>query len=216
MRAKDLMSRPVVTAGPGDPVHDAAALLAEHGFSALPVVDDDGVLVGILTEADVMRGRVQPDPRSAADPPPPPPHDVGEIMTTDVVSVAPGADVAQVVRLMLDRRLRVVPVVQDGVLVGILTRRDLMRCIGRADALVAADVRHRLEIYGGPGRWTVTALAGAVIITDSGGRAGEQDTDRHAAHLIAAAVPGVCSVRVNGPAGSVGPVRTSGAGHRDR
>ncbi|HEY0697397.1 MAG TPA: CBS domain-containing protein [Micromonospora sp.] len=58
------MSTPVVTCRPDWPARDAAALLAARGFTALPVVDDDGALVGIVTEADVLRGRVRPDPRS--------------------------------------------------------------------------------------------------------------------------------------------------------
>jgi len=194
MRAKDLMSHPVVTVGPEDSVRDAAALLARHGFTALPVVNVDGDVVGIVTEADVMRERIQPDPRSGHISATAPPQTVGEVMTTDVVVMAAGSDVAGVVRSMLDGALRAVPIVDGGRLVGILTRRDLMRCIGRDDALVASDVRHRLEIYGGPGRWTVTARAGRVTITDEY----DDPTDRHVAHVLAAAVPGVSSVQVTG------------------
>lgn len=201
MRAKDLMTRPVVTVGPGHPVRDVAGVLARNGVTALPVVDDDGDLVGIVTEADVMRGRILPDPRGGYVPSAPPPRTVGEVMTTDVVTVAESADVADVVRAMVDRGLRAVPVLRGSEpgdrLVGILTRRDLMRCISREDALVAADVRHRLDLYSGPGRWTVTVRAGAVTLTDD---CDDRDdpTDRHVAHVLAAAVPGVCSVQVNG------------------
>lgn len=203
MRVKDLMSRPVVTVGPGLAVWDAAAVLARHGVTALPVVNDDGDLVGIVTEADVMRGRILPDPRNGHDSSVPPARTVGEVMTTDVVTMTEGADVAEAVRTMVDRRLRAVPVLRGREpgdrLVGILTRRDLMRCISREDALVAADVRHRLELYSGPGRWMVTARAGAVTVVDSDDR--EDPTDRHVAHVLAAAVPGVSSVQVDGARG---------------
>jgi len=198
MRAMDLMSQPVVTVGPQDPVGDAAALLARRGFTALPVVNPAGELVGIVTEADVMRERIQPDPRSGQTLATAPPQTVGEVMTTDVAVMTKGSDVAEVARRMLGERLRAIPIVDgDPVgnqLVGIVTRRDLMRCIGRDDALVAADVRHRLEIYGGPGRWTVTADAGRVTITDEY----DDPTDLHVAHVLAAAVPGVASVQVSG------------------
>jgi len=192
------MSHPVVTVGPHESAWQAASLLAERGFTALPVVNADGDLVGILTEADVLRERIQPDPRGGHIVTTVAPQTVGEIMTTDVVVMTVRSDVAEVARCMLQSRLRAIPIVEPHPagdrLVGIVTRRDLMRCISRDAAAVAADVRHRLEIYGGPGRWTVTAKAGQVTITDER----DSPTDRHAASVIAAAVPGVSSVRVTG------------------
>jgi CBS domain-containing protein len=108
-------------------------------------------------------------------------------MTCDVVVMTAETDVAEVARRMLGQRLRAIPIVQHDPsgdrLVGIITRRDLMRCIGREDALVAADVRHRLQIYRGPGRWTVDARAGRVTITDEY----DNPDDRHVAHVLAAA-----------------------------
>jgi len=203
MRVKDLMTRPVITVGPGHAVWDVANVLARHGITAVPVVDDDGELVGIVTEADVMRGRILPDPRGVHVPSAPPAQTVGEVMTTDVVTVTEDSDVAEVVRTMVDRRLRTVPVLRGREpgdrLVGILTRRDLMRCISREDALVAADVRRRLDLYSGPGRWTVTARAGVVTITDDRDR--DDPTDRHVVHVLAVAVPGVSVVQVKGAGG---------------
>jgi CBS domain-containing protein len=194
------MSHPVVTVGPQVRAHDAAALLARHRFTALPVVDPDGDLIGIVTEADVMRDRIPPDPRRGHYRTEDPPRTVGEIMTTDVVVMTSGTDVAEVARSMLEGRLRAIPIVDDHPagrrLVGILTRGDLMRCISRDDALVAADVRRRLEIYGGPGRWTVHVNAGHVEITDEY----DDPTDRHVAHVLAAAVPGVASVHATSTA----------------
>jgi CBS domain-containing protein len=210
MRAKDLMSHPVVTVTPRHTARDAAALLARHGFTALPVVDDDGDLVGIVTEADVMRERIPPDPRRShyrtehighiGDPP----QTVGEIMTTGVVAMTSTTDVAEAVRGMLQGRLRAIPVVDPAPvasrrLVGILTRRDLMSCICRDDALIAADVRHRLEIYGGPGRWTVDVKDGHVEITDLY----DDPTDLHVANVLAAAVPGIASVHTVSTSGAI-------------
>jgi CBS domain-containing protein len=198
MRAKDLMSQPVVTVGPQDSAHDAAALLARHGFTAMPVVGPDGDLVGIVTEADLMRGRILADPRTRHTQPTAPPRTVGDIMATDVVVMTEGTDVAEVARVMLDGRLRAVPIVRDmpdgARLVGILTRRDLMRAVGRDDALVAADIRHRLQVYGGTNRWAVTVQDGHVTITDSY----DDPTELHIAEVLAFAVPGVASVQVTG------------------
>jgi CBS domain-containing protein len=201
MRAQDLMSHPVITVRPQDTVRDAAALLAKHGLTALPVVngpvvdggDTKDKLVGIVTEADLMRERVHPDPRSGYTLTTAPPQTVGEVMTTDVVAMTVGADVAELARTILDRGLRAIPIVDADRLVGMVTRRDLIRCIGRDDATVTADVRHRLEVYGGPGRWTVTARAGRVTITDEY----DDPTDLHVAHVLASAVPGVSSVEVS-------------------
>jgi CBS domain-containing protein len=85
-----------------------------------------------------------------------------------------------------------VPVVTEDRLVGIITRRDLVRTIARDDALIAADVRKRLEGYGAPGRWTVHVRQGSVTITD-------QYTDpagHHVALVLAQAVPGVTHAEV--------------------
>jgi len=66
-------------------------------------------------------------------------------------------DAAELATMMIDRGLRSVPVVDQDRLVGIITRRDLVCVIARDDALIAADVRRRLECYSGPDRWTVHA-----------------------------------------------------------
>ena len=66
MRVDDIMTRSVVTTTPQTPVKDAAAVLAGRGVSLLPVVEQDDRLVGVLSEADVVRGRIPPDPRRGA------------------------------------------------------------------------------------------------------------------------------------------------------
>ncbi|HEY0639042.1 MAG TPA: CBS domain-containing protein, partial [Pseudonocardiaceae bacterium] len=160
------------------------------GFTALPVVDDDGALVGIVTEADVLRGRVRPDPRSrpAADRPDPP-RAVGEVMTVPVVTVRPGTDLAEVAALMVEHGRRALPVLDGDILAGIVTRRDLVRCLGRDDAGLAAEVRRRLALLDGPGHWTVVADAGLVTLAGHGSGPGT-------AASLAGAVPGVTAVHV--------------------
>jgi CBS domain-containing protein len=59
MRARDIMTSPVITVRPAMTIKEAARLLATHGFTALPVVDDDERLIGIVTEADLVRDRIR-------------------------------------------------------------------------------------------------------------------------------------------------------------
>ncbi|MEV4603362.1 CBS domain-containing protein [Amycolatopsis sp. NPDC049253] len=190
MRARDLMSAPVVTVHPWAPAKEAAEVLSEHGFTALPVVDDDERLIGIVTEADLIRGRIPADTRSAyLRPEPPAPVDttVEQVMTSPVTAMSSGTDVAELCQALVDARIRAMPIVDGSRVVGIVTRGDVVRVLAREDTALAADVRHRLEIYGGTGRWKVEAHDGLVRIVDRY----DDKTDRHVATLLALAVPGV-------------------------
>lgn len=196
MRARDVMTAPVITVHRETPVREAAAVLTAHGFTGLPVVDADNELLGVVTEADVVRGRVHRDARAEiwSDPEPetPPAPTVGEVMTAPAASVPAGTDAAVLAKLMLDRHLRMVPVVDGSALAGVVTRRDLLRGLCRDDEHIARDVRHRLEIFGGTGRWTVEVRYGRVAISD----AFDSPADAHAARVLAYAVPGVEAVDV--------------------
>ncbi|MBN9099826.1 MULTISPECIES: CBS domain-containing protein [unclassified Pseudonocardia] len=200
MQARDIMTRSVVTVTATTTVHEAATLLASNGFTALPVVDDDGALVGLVTEVDLLRDRFPHDPRFycsdegsvRAPDTRAPAATVGGVMTTPPASVRAGADVVDLVAIMRADGLRSMPVVDGPRLVGIVTRRDLVRILTRDDAAVATDVRHQLEIYGGLGRWTVGVDGGAVTITD----ALDDPTDRHVATVLAEAVRGVTVVHM--------------------
>ena len=139
MRARDVMTSPVITLRPDAPVHAAAALLCSHGFTAAPVVDAAGALVGIATEADLVRGRIVPDGWVVQPEPDPV---VGEVMTPAPAAMRPEDDLADVVALMLDARTRSVPIVDDGKLVGIVTRRDVLRVVARRE-LTSDDVLRR-------------------------------------------------------------------------
>src|SRR3954469_13948905 len=120
------MSREVVTVGPATSAKYAAELMADRGFAALPVVDDDDQLVGIVAEADVLRDRLPHDPRLHArrddEPHPPPSVLVRGVMTRQVRTVDTRADVADLARLFVDDRLRSVPVLEHGRLAGIVSR----------------------------------------------------------------------------------------------
>jgi CBS domain-containing protein len=139
MKARDVMSSPVITLRPDVPVHLAAALLVSHGFTAAPVVDDQQGLVGIATEADLVREAIVPDGWTVEDGQEP---TVAQVMTPAPVTAVPDDDLADVVATMLDRDFRSVPVTDAGALVGIVSRRDVLRCVARRE-LTSADVRNR-------------------------------------------------------------------------
>jgi CBS domain-containing protein len=138
MKARDVMSSPVITLRPDTPAHAAAALLISHGFTAAPVVEA-GQVIGIATEADLMRGRVFPEGWVVEQPPEP---TVAVIMTPVPLTMRPEDDLADIVALMLDGNIRSVPIVDDGRLVGIISRRDVLRCVARRE-LTSAEVRRR-------------------------------------------------------------------------
>ncbi|MFL6145027.1 MAG: CBS domain-containing protein [Labedaea sp.] len=196
MRAREIMTSPVITVRPETSVRAAAAILAERGFTALPVVDEDDQLVGIVTEADLVRDRFLRDPRFLIyDRHPPEVVEtelVGDVMTSPVTAMDDDCDVADLTTALLKANLRSMPIVDGGRLIGIVTRRDLVRIVGRADIAIAADVRHHLEVYGGPNRWTVQVRDGVVTITDRF----DDETDRHVAVTLAEAVPGVARVLI--------------------
>jgi CBS domain-containing protein len=168
VQARDVMTRDVVTVGPATSAKYAAELMAGRGFAALPVVDGDGRLVGIVAEGDVLRDRLPADPvlHARREPPPATPALlVGGVMTDEVRTVEPTADVADLARLFVDERLRSVPVVDGGTLVGIVSRRDVLRVLVRPDDDIRADVLHLVEAYtGDPGCFAVDVAEGVVTI----------------------------------------------------
>jgi CBS domain-containing protein len=139
MKARDVMTSPVITLRPDALVEAAAALLCSHGFTAAPVVDASGLLVGIASEADLVRGQIAPDGWVLDRDVKP---TVAQAMTPSPAAMRPGDDLADVVAMMLDARLRSVPIVEDGKLVGIVTRRDVLRVVARRE-LTSDDVARR-------------------------------------------------------------------------
>jgi CBS domain-containing protein len=131
MKARDVMSSPVITVRPDMPVAAAAELLVSHGYTAAPVVQD-GHVIGIVTEANLMRGQIRPEGFSAMWDKPAP-RTVREVMTAAPVGMSPDADLADVVSLMLETNVRSVPVIDDGALVGIISRRDVLRAVVRGE-----------------------------------------------------------------------------------
>jgi CBS domain-containing protein len=143
MRAIDVMVRDVATVRPETDFADAVKLLAEQDVSALPVVDADNNLVGILSEADLVHrieiGTEKHRPwwleavtaastlarefaKSHGE-------KVGEIMTTDVVSVGEDMPLSEIASLLERKRIKRVPVTRDGKLVGVVSQSNLIQAL---------------------------------------------------------------------------------------
>jgi CBS domain-containing protein len=198
MRAKDVMTRPVHTVVRDASVESAAELMTAHQITALPVVDPAGGLVGMVSEGDLLWHRVPPDPtahvrRRETTDPGSRPETVSEVMAWDPYTVRPETDVAEVADLMLRNDVRSVPVVEDGVVVGIVSRRDILRIMVRTDEVLRGEVQHRLDEYAdGVSRWKATVTNGVARI--SGGF--DTDTERAVVAVLARTVPGIAAVDV--------------------
>ena len=203
MQARDVMTRDVVTVGPDTSIKYAAEVMAERGFAALPVVDDQDRLVGIIAEADVLRDRLPADPRLHArrdrsTREAPPSLLVHGVMTAGVRTVEATDDVADVARLFVDDRLRSVPVLEHGRLAGIISRRDLLRTLMRPDAEIRADVLRLVEGYTGDlGAWDVTVAEGMATIRRTRGLPQvSAEVEERALCALATTVGGVVGVRI--------------------
>jgi CBS domain-containing protein len=153
MRVADAMTRKLVTVEPGDSLRQAAELMADNKVSGLPVVAN-GRLVGVLTESDfvklstgqgrrrlidVLFGRSQPQSEAT--------H-VGDLMTTSPVTIAPDRTLRDAGRLMLDAKVKRLPVVDEtGNLLGIVSRADVLRSYARTDVEIADEIGDLLHEY---------------------------------------------------------------------
>jgi CBS domain-containing protein len=164
MRAIDVMVREVVTVRPDTDVADAVKLLAAHDVSALPVVDGEGNLLGILSEADLIHraeiGTEKHRPwwleavtgasRLAEEFAKSHGKKVGEIMTSGAISVSEDTPLSEIAALFEQKQIKRVPVVKDGKLIGIVSRSNLVQAlatvVGRMDQHDETDRQIRLEL----------------------------------------------------------------------
>jgi len=217
VRVSDVMTRQVVTVGPATSVKHAAELMVDRGFAALPVVDDRGALVGIVAEADVLRDRLPADPllhvRRAGPGAAAPPTLVGAVMTREVRTVEPTWDLSDVARLIVDASLRSVPVLDDQALVGILSRRDVLRALVRTDGSIRSDLLALVERYTGEvDSWDVDVADGAARIRRTRGVPdGGPDVEGGALRTLALTVGGVVAVQVLTPEDRPAPPPAAGS-----
>jgi CBS domain-containing protein len=196
VRVKEIMSSPVVTVPPDLPLKEVAKVLVTGGISAVPVVDG-GQLAGIVSEADLLPLELAPDPRAHLAPLPAvsatASRVASEAMTRDVVALPEEADVADAGRLMLERRIKSIPVPRGRRVVGIVARRDLLEVLARSDGEIARDLEALLAAELGSSRpWRVTVRGGVADLTGPAA-----PVDRRLAAVLARGVPGVLEVRLD-------------------
>jgi CBS domain-containing protein len=127
MLVRDIMTSPAVTIRPDDEVAEAARVLDRLSLTSLPVVDRDLRLLGIITEADVI-GLLSTTPKAAGGP-----RRVAEVMTPRVLAVSADDEVAHVVDLMRRTILKSLPVLLHDRLVGMVSRRDVVRALAHGE-----------------------------------------------------------------------------------
>jgi CBS domain-containing protein len=216
VKVSDAMTKNVITTTPETAIEEAARLMIRHRVSGLPVIDG-GIVVGVITEGDLLRrietgtdlarsvwfafliapGRLAQDyVRSHA-------RKVGEVMTRDIVSVTADSSLAEVVALMEARRIKRLLVLEQGRLVGIISRADLLRALEQllpkasVAALSDAQIRRRVLAEIDKQHWVPRACIDAKvengvvelrgIVTD--GR------ERDALRVIVENTPGVSAMR---------------------
>ena len=205
VRIEDVMTRDVVSVTPETPLKDVAAVLVRRGISGLPVCEADGSVVGVLSEADLLVKQGGSPERSgglftwlvetaaAPDLAKLRAHTAGGAMTAPAITVGTHTPVSEAARTMVALGVNRLPVVEDGHLVGIVTRADLVRLFTRSDEEIARDIRQDVvkRLWIAPERIEVEVEQGEVALR------GEVDTEVEAELLVKRIplVAGVVGVR---------------------
>ncbi|MEU1998030.1 CBS domain-containing protein [Nocardia gamkensis] len=169
------MQRPIVAVRHDKTAREAALMLAELGYAALPVLDQDERLIGVLTSGDLLRAGELED-------------SVRAVMTTPAVSVPGGATMTEVISGLMKHGLRSLPVVDaDGRVVGMFSRGDALRIMLTPDDALAADAQNLLDRYTGARRWQVTVEEGDASVS---GRFADE-SERRIAVALTRTVPGI-------------------------
>jgi CBS-domain-containing membrane protein len=216
MNAFDVMVRDIVTIDPQADVKEAARLLVDHDISALPVVNKNGELVGIISEADLIH-RTETDtlkqrpwwlealtPAStlAADFAKSHGKRVEELMSTDIVSASEQTSLTEIASLLEKHRIKRVPIIKDGKVVGIVSRNNLVQALAstpsNANVDKASDRSIRLELLSRLSDQAWTHFGSRNVIVSNGvahlwGLVGSEE-ERKALIALAETVPGVVNV----------------------
>ena len=124
MIAREIMTRNVYTISPEASVQEVAQLLSRKSISGVPVIDKDGKIIGIVTEADII-GKVNRVGMCVAD-----------IMSPEIIFVTEETRVGEIAMLLVERNIKRVPVMQDGTLVGIVCRADIVRAVAQGYLII--------------------------------------------------------------------------------
>ena len=175
---KDLMTTPVVTVSPEAPFKEIVARLAEHRVSAVPVVDDNRRVLGVVSEADLLLKEEFPEPeqdlplwwtrRARLDRAKAAASVARDLMTVAVVAVSPDATVAEAARRMHTAKVKRLPVVdRSGRLLGIVSRSDLLKVFDRSDQDIRREIIEDVivgEFMMAPSRFFLHVTDGVVVL----------------------------------------------------
>ena len=166
---KDVMTSRVVAVRKNAPFKDIATLLTRYRVSAFPVLDDDGTVIGVVSEADLLCKEALIAAMGGQPGRPGQYHDdfaraaavtAADLMTTPPVTTTPGEPAADAARLMYNAGVKRLPVVsENGHLVGIISRADVLSVYDRPDDEIAEEITKNVilhEFLKGPGCFTVT------------------------------------------------------------
>jgi len=220
MTAADVMTTNVITVSPTTSIEQAVQLMIRHHVSGLPVVKESGVIAGIITEGDLLRrceigterragwlARVMAPMRLAQDYVHTHASRVDEVMTREVVSVAPEATLAEIVALMEARSIRRLPVLKYEQLVGIVSRADLLRALVQLlpqaasqcaqSALADADLRRLVLARLKEQAWAPCACIDVSVMSGVVELRGvfTNQQEHEALRVLAETTPGVKAVR---------------------
>lgn len=212
-KVEEIMTSDVITVSPGTTIHRAAELLADHGISGLPVVDDQGAVVGILSEGDlIVRQRPRPRPsfwrlffedgeRLAREYQKATGTTVAEVMTTTLIIIRPDAPLEAAAALLDQHKIRRLPVMEEGRLVGIVSRGDLVKTLAAAtpaapsavsDAQLVKEMKTRMDREAWISSLTLSVEAKDGVLALWGPV--ESETERSALETMARSIPGCRSV----------------------
>src|SRR6266436_5621287 len=124
MIARDIMTIKVCTISPEASVQEVAQLLYQKRISGMPVVNVDGMIIGIITEADIISKANREGLR------------VADIMSHEIIAVSEETPVSEIARLLTERKIKRVPVLREGKLVGIVSRADIVHAVAQGHLMV--------------------------------------------------------------------------------
>lgn len=218
MKIRSVMSTAVVTVTPETTLKDAAVKLARFGISGFPVVNDAAEVLGIFSEADILAKEAGGAPRAGmlswlldVDAPMRAKLDartVGDAMTAPAITIGPERTVREAAARMLSEGVNRLPVVENGALVGIVSRADLVRAFARSDEEIRREIEAdvvRQTLWLDPESVAVDVTEG--VATLSGEL--ESEADVELLREFVRRVPGVVSVRSRLRAGGAEQARTA-------
>ena len=220
MNASDVMSSYVVTTTSGACVQDVAKIMIENRISAVPVVDEQGVLIGIISEGDLMRRAEAGTERRrpwwlrmlvgsealAFEYVKEHSRKISDLMTRDVVAAAPGTPLHEIAALLEKHAIKRVPIVEKGKLIGIVSCANLLRALASAGKQIEGvgtvddtALRQKIETQLKSKPWGRTWLVNVIVqngTVDLWGMVNTQ-AEKKAIRVAAEVTPGVRAVNDN-------------------